>query len=167
MKKHWITVIFLSILLTGCVSEPVFEPVTDDYVIPEAAASQIVIALPEDASVTVLTSSENGQLYLCDGYTITVQTLESGDLDSTLRTLTGFGEAELTLMQTQQQGMTCIEAAWTSAGEGGDQVGRLLMLDDGDYYYAVTIMAPAEDAGVLNGTWQEIFNSITLEDTDS
>ncbi len=158
--KKW-GCLLLAVLLTGCAAQPVYEPVLDVY---EAAASQpekLVFSLPEEASVHTL-ASENGKLYHCDGYTLTVQTLTGGDLGGTLSVLTGYSAEKLDLLQIAPGRYTC---AWVSAGEGGDQIGRLVLLDDGVWHYAVTVMADARKAGALQETWDTLFQSVTLERT--
>ena len=122
-------------------------------------------AVPEDATVCTMESGE-GTMWLCDGFTLTVQTLAGGDLNRSLQQLTGFTEDQLTVMQTKQGDIKRREFVWSAAGEGGDQVGRAVILDDGNNHYAVSVMADAEKAGKLTQTWQKILDSVTLTDTD-
>ena len=121
-----------------------------------------LLDVPQDASVTVLEGEDVGKLYLCDDYTVTVQTFASGDLKKTLRLLTGYEKEELTLMQTLQDGAKRYECVWIAAGESEDQVGRACLLDDGNYVYAVTAMAGESQAGALTQAWQEMFASFRL-----
>ena len=65
-------------------------------------------------------------------------------------------------MQTRRGSADCYECVWTGAGEGGDQMCRAMVLDDGRFHYAVTVMAAADDAGDLAKTWQTIFDSVKL-----
>ena len=157
----------LAVMLLGCAAEPVFEPVTDVYAGTESAAGTVQVMVPE--STTVLTAAgENGaKLYFCDGYTLSVQTLTGGDLDRSLRSLTGYGRDRLTVLETLREGVTCYSCAWSSTGETGDQVGRLVLLDDGAHHYAVTVMADAEQAGTLAEEWDYILSQVTLTDTGS
>lgn len=164
MKKLWILGLAF-LLLTGCGSQMVFETVEDAMVQPAAGiVRQIGIDLPPEAAVTVMQNEAGESLYLCDGYTLTVQTLPSGDLDRTLRTLTGFGTESLSPMQTRQNGIRRSECVWSAAGEGELQVGRLAVLDDGNYHYAISVMASQSKAGALADTWQELFASFTVQD---
>ena len=122
----------------------------------------MVLDVPQDASVSVLQGENGEKIYLCDGYTVTIQTFSSGDLKKTLQTLTGYEKEDLTLMQTLQDGAKRYECVWTAAGEGENQVGRLCLLDDGNYLYAVTAMAGESKAGELQDVWQELFDSFRL-----
>lgn len=165
LKKWWI--LLLPVLLAGCAAEPVFEQVQDVYAGTVPVPAEILMMLPEEASVRTGVQGDAGQLYFCDGYTLTTQTLEGGDLDRSLRTMTGYGAEDLTVLETDREGFRCVTCAWTSAGEGGDQVGRLVLLDDGAYHYVVTVMAPADRAGDLRDTWDSLLNRVTLSYTGS
>lgn len=166
MKKCWIVAV-LMLLLTGCGAQETFETLTDDYIKPASAPLwQMVLDVPQDATVTVLQGEDSGKLYLCDGYTVAVQTMASGDLKEALRTLTGYEKEELTLMQTLQEGAKRYECVWAAAGEGENQVGRACLLDDGNYIYAVTAMAGESKAGDLMPVWQELFSSFRLASPD-
>lgn len=162
MKKCCMLAAML-LLLSGCGAKPALETISDDYAQPVCApAWQMILDVPQDASVTVLEGEDVGKLYLCDDYTVTVQTFASGDLKKTLRLLTGYEKEDLTLMQTLQDGAKRYECVWIAAGEGEDQVGRACLLDDGNYVYAVTAMAGESQAGALTQAWQEMFASFRL-----
>lgn len=162
MKKCLILLVML-LMLTGCGAQETLETLADDYIQPVSAPLwQMVLDVPQDASVTVLEGEETGKLYLCDGYTIAVQTFPSGDLKKTVHTLTGYEKEDLTLMQTVQDGAKRYECVWVSAGEGENQVGRLCLLDDSNYIYAVTAMAGESKTGELTETWNELFDSFRL-----
>lgn len=168
MKKLWIVLsLAMTLFLTGCSIADTLETISDLYDVPVMAQmQQVELALPKEAAVASMENPETGKIYLCDGYTLSVQTMESGDLERTLRELTGFERSQLTLMQTKRADADCFECVWTGAGEGGDQMNRTMVLDDGYYHYAVTVMAPADDAGKLAQTWQTIFDSVKLSSTD-
>lgn len=166
MKKWWIFLL-LPVLLTGCAAEPVFEQVQDVYAGTDPIPAEILMVLPEEASVRTGVQGDAGQLYFCDGYTLTTQTLAGGDLGRSLREMTGYGPEDLTVLETDRGGVRCVTCAWTSAGEGGDQVGRLVLLDDRTYHYVVTVMAPADRAGDLRDTWDSLLNQVTLTHTGS
>lgn len=153
----------LVLLLTGCGSEPTFETVTDDYVQPVMAQmQQVLVSLPVDAAVTVLEEESAGTIYLCDGYTVTLQTTESGDLSKTLRSATGFAKEDLRFIQTKYDDLTRTEGVWMAAGESGDQLGRFAVLDDGSYHYVLTCMADAVQVEQLQPAWEELFDSFRL-----
>lgn len=166
MKKCWI-LLALTLFLTGCGAQQTFETVSDVYdVHAMAQMQQVELSLPKDAAAASMENPDAGKIYLCDGYTLTVQTMEAGDLSRTLRQLTGYAKDQLTVMETQRGGVTRYESVWTAAGEGGDQVGRAVILDDGSYHYAVTVMADFSKAGELTPVWQDIFRSVKLVSTD-
>lgn len=162
MKKIWI-VFVLSGLLTGCGAQETWETVADAPVQAVVAPmQQILLELPEEVAMPVLESAEQGKLYICDGYTLSVQTWTSGDLAETLRTVTGFAKERLQIMQTQQGEAKRYESVWTAAGEPQLQVGRVCVLDDGNYHYVLTAMADADNAGQLRQTWDTVFSSFRL-----
>ncbi len=160
MKKLSILCVLL-LLLSGCGGENVFETVEDVYAPVAETPKKVSVALPDSAAVTTVAGS-SGTLYVCDGFTVAVETLIGGDLNKTVKTVTGFSLDRLTVMERKQDGITAYRCVWTAAGEGGDQVARSLILDDGKFHYAVTVMAPAEDGAALEDAWQEIFSSVTL-----
>ena len=160
MKKLFLILAMLC-LLTACAGEKTLETVEDVYAPQETDPKLVHLTLPEEAAAQTL-SSAAGQLYLCNGFTVTVQTFRGGDLNRTVKETTGYTLDRLTLMETAKDSVTCYRLSWVSLGEGGDQAARTLILDDGCYHYAVTVMAPAENAGALTDTWQEIFASVSL-----
>ena len=150
-------------LLMGCAGPKTYETMTDFYYAPEPPKpAEVALWLPENATLDVLKDETAGTLYLCDGYTVSVQTMESGDLDATLCAVTGYGKQALHGIGWQRDGISRYECAWASAGEGGDQIGRTVVLDDGDYHYVVTVMGQAELAGAMTDTWQTITDSAAL-----
>lgn len=153
----------LALCLCGCGAQQTVETVTDEIITPVVAMAQEVnLALPEGASMEVAEAEDTGKLYLCENYTVAVQTLEAGDLDKTLRTVTGYGREDLTLMQRRDGAYDRYECVWAAAGEGQEQVGRTLVLDDGSYHYTVTVMAPASQAGELTEDWRALMSSVRL-----
>ena len=40
------------------------------------------------------------------------------------------------------------------------QVGNAVILDDGNFHYAVSVMADADQAAKLEDTWQHILDSV-------
>ena len=160
MKKVWLIMVLL-LLLTGCGAGE-FAPLLDVYA-PEAlpGPAQITLSLPEEAGIEVF-GGDTGRIYLCDGYSITVETLSGGSIDSSLRQLTGYDSKSLTVLQRTEGSLQRYECAWTCAGEAGDQVGRAVVVDDGLYHYCVSVMADALDAGSLQAQWQQILGSVNL-----
>lgn len=166
MKKCWL--LFLVVLmLSGCGTQEVFEQVEDVYQVVAPQAGRLCVQIPEDAAVTAMGTAQDHAIYFCDGYTLAVQTMAGGDMNRTLRQVTGYEAERLTLFQTRVGEIEGYECVWTSAGEGGDQVGRLLLLDDGVYHYTVTVMADAQKAGDLSLIWDSLLNSVTLDRTEA
>lgn len=162
MKKWWmcLCVVFF---LTGCAAAETFETVADDILQPVMApAGEIVLTLPESASAQTALGGDGDKLYFCDGYTVTVQTMDRGDLDRTTKTLCGFGADSLNIVETVNDGCKRWDWVWTAAGEGGDAVGRAAVIDDGNYHYCVTIMADAGKAGQLEAEWSALLRSFSV-----
>ena len=124
------------------------------------------MVLPEEAVQPVLQSEDSGKLYFCEGYTLSVQTLQGGDLAETLRSLTGYDKDALELVTTREKDHDRHVCAWTSAGEGTQKIGRAVILDDGDYHYAVTVMADADKAGQLRKTWDVLLSGVGFKNID-
>lgn len=137
----------IMLLLTGCKEKMDFETMSDVYQ-QTAVARQILLTLPESAAMPVSTHT-GGSLYICDGYSISVQTMDGGDLSRTLKAATGYTADKLQLLQQKQDGLTRYDCAWSCAGEGGDMVCRGVILDDGYYHYVLTVLMDAEKAGQL------------------
>lgn len=161
--KKWLWLLAAGLLLVGC-GQKDLETVGDAYVIPDMPEPKTVhLELPEDAAMLTVQNETEETLYLCRDYTVAVQTFHGGDLDSTLRQISGFGTEELRIY-TLEYG-PCVQHAcvWASAGEETEQVGKAVILDDGTYHYAVTVMVPAEQAGKLEDEIRRILDSVTLE----
>ena len=161
MKK--IIVVFPCLLLCGCGGEPVLETVTDELAQPVMTQQYCpVFTLPQDAAVTTMESAENGTIYFCDGYTVTLRTLPGGDISRTICDATGFWGEELTLVKTNSEGFDRIQCAWSTVSEEGEQVGRLTLLDDGVNHHVLSCMTSAEDASKLASQVQQLMESFRL-----
>ena len=158
MKNCLVGIGVALLLLSGCSPQKTMETVTDVYIQPQQQPQQILLELPQYSYVPVMEAGETDKMYLCDGYTVCIQTLESGDLDRTLRQVTGYNRQQLQLQQIGDR-YQCVYAA---AGEEQTQVGRTCIIDDGAYHYALTVMAPAEQAGTLREEIQQIFQSFNV-----
>lgn len=161
--KKALLLLILPVFLFGCGAEQTFETVTDEYVQPVAAVmQQAAIQLPDGAAVSVMQNEENGSIYFCDDFTLTLQTLEAGDLNHTLYTATGYEQQQLNIIETASGDAKRYDCVWAAAGEGEDQVGRAAVLDDGNYHYVLTCMTGASNAESLQQQWQAIFTSFCL-----
>ena len=158
-----LAIIALALCLVGCKAKSELETLSDEIVAePAAAAQPMQIPMPPDAAVAVFQGEDGSTLYLCDGYTVTVQTYEAGDLSKTLLDATGFSADSLRPMQTKQGENIRYDCVWTAAGEGEEQVGRLALIDDGNYHYVLSAMAPASQTGRLQQPWQSLFDGFAL-----
>ncbi len=159
MRK--LLILLLCLGLAGCGAQD-FETLGDTYT-PEALPemAQVSLLLTQDA-VQAMQEEGYGKLTFLDGYTVTQQTLAGGDLDKTLRTVTGYGRDDLSLMTQSQDGCTRYDFVWTCAGEGGMELCRGSILDDGSYHYIVTAMAPEDEAGALTDAWNQLFASFSI-----
>ena len=161
MKKLWILVI-TALLLGGCGAEETFETVGDEMVQPVIAQQrEILLRLPEETLLPAM-ETEGRTLYLCTGYDVTVQTLDSGDLDATVRQISGFSSGDLTVMQTMSGDFACYEFVWTGAGDLGEEVCRAKIIDDGSYHYVLTASTAASRASELQEIWNGMFETFEL-----
>ena len=166
MKRLLITALSI-FCLAGCGVQETFETVEDTLVQPVLAPGyQVQLSLPESVAIPTMDNGTGGKLYLCDGYTVTVQTFSAGSLDDTLQEVAGYPRETLTLIETAQGDFVRYDCAWSSMGEGENQVCRGVILDDGTHHYVVTVMAPESEAGAFRETWQKLLSSITLDHTD-
>ena len=161
--KITMAILALILCLTGCGSLQTYETLSDVPVeMTQPTPKTVFLELPESSARPVMQSDSGDRLYLCDGYTISVQVFASGDLEKTLREITGHSTAQLQLIKTKQDALACYDCVWTAAGEEGLQTGRLHLLDDGNYHYAVSVMADAALSGQLQSQIGGIMRSICL-----
>ena len=159
MKKVWIP-LMLSLLLCGCGAEETYETLSDELVQPVMAQpKEISVRLPEEAVAPVL-ESEAEQVYLCEDYEIVIETMASGDLSGTIRTISGYDREDLTVMETQWQDVTRYEFVWAAMGETGDRLGRAVILDDGEYHYCMSVLRDASEETQI--VWSDVFESFAL-----
>lgn len=161
MKRMWM-VLMMALLLCGCGAEETFETLGDEMIRSAMAQpKEILLTLQEDTLLPAM-ETDTGMLYLCQDYDVCVQTLDGGDLEGTLRTVTGYDRDDLTLMQTGAGEVDCYEFTWTAVGEFGEQVCRGMLLDDGTYHYVLTAIADADVAAEYREMWNALFESFGL-----
>lgn len=162
MKKLGIVLLMLCLLTAGCATEETFETVSDALEAGLTAQRRSVyVELPGDAASPAV-ESDAGRLYLCGDYEIQVQILAGGDVDATLRSLTGFEREALTVVQTSRDGGECYEFVFASTGEPGQTVGKGMILDDGGWHYCLMVQSDAETAAQNQAVWEEMFQSFRL-----
>lgn len=167
MKRIWI-VSMLLMFLSGCAAQETFETVgVIDDIPMTSPAWEIAADIPDTLVAAAMETDNAGTLYLCDDYMMTMHTLTGGDLNGTFMECTGFEKDKLQPMETVTNGTTRYETVWSSVSETGDQIGRIAIIDDGNFHYVLTVMADAEKAGDLAETWQMLFRSFRIEEPGS
>lgn len=158
--KKLMGLLLVVVLLTGCGGQ-VLETLSDAYDQPQLQPLRTLeVSLPEEAAVMTMSDDTYDTIYLCDGYTVATYIELGGSLDRTLKTVTGYDSGHLTILETTRDGLACYQCAWSAAGEEDMQVGNAVILDDGTYHYAVSVMADASQAAQLDATWQHILDSV-------
>ena len=157
--KRWIGICLLAFLLCGCRAEETMETVSDEWMVPAMAQPrEISVRLPEDTVAPVL-EQDGRRLYMGLDYEIMVETLAAGDLNATVRTLSGYEKEQLTVLETRQGDLDRYDFVWTTAGEKGERLGRGVILDDGDYHYCMSALREPGDTVVV---WRDVFGSFSL-----
>ena len=157
--KRWGYICLFVILLSGCKAEETLETVSDEWIVPVMAQPrEISVRMPEDLVLPVL-EQEGRQLYMGPNYEIMLETMAAGDLQATIRNLSGYEQEQLTILETDQGEWNRYEFVWTAAGEQGHRLGRAVILDDGDYHYCMSVLRDAEESLIV---WQDVFQSFSL-----
>lgn len=161
--KKWIVMVLAALMLTGCAAVPTFETLGNIQHQNNAppAMRQVLLTLPSDAAAPVMSQGAD-KMYICQEYSILVQTVEAGDLTATVRSLSGFLPSQLTMLESRCGDHDRYDWVWTAAGEGGDVICRAAVLDDGNYHYSLCVMADAANAGTLAEDWNALFSSFCL-----
>ena len=159
--KKWI-LLLLMILLTGCGAEETFETVADELVLPVMAQPRFVcVDLPGETALPVI-ENDHGRIYVCNDYEIVLQTVESGDLEQTIQTVSGLSRDDITVMETTADGVARYEFVWAAAGEAGDWTGRGAILDDGNYHYCLSVLTDTNSSEKSHVSWEDVFSSFCL-----
>ena len=154
--------ILLCLLLTGCGAEETIETVSDDLIQPVMVQpGNISVELPGETALPVV-ENDNGRVYVCNDYEIVLQTLAAGDLEETLKTVSGLSKDDLTVVETFLDGVSRYEFVWAAAGENGDYLGRGVVLDDGNYHYCLSILRDAEGTEKSQVNWDQVVSSFRL-----
>ena len=141
--------VFLMVLMVGlygCGGEdaPVFETVDDEILVPAAEPAEIAVWLPEGAAEQTMADGEAGACYVWDECELRVQTMDGGDIRTTLEGITGLSAEKLTVMEYERDGMQIYRTVWSATGEEGITLGRCMVADDGAYHYCVSLLSPEE-----------------------
>lgn len=160
--KMYVLLVVIAALLCGCGQVQTMETVDDTLVEPVMAEPrEVYVELPGEAAVPAM-ESDSSRFYLCQDYEIAIETRQSGDLASTIRTLTGYEPEELTVMERELDGVKRYDFVWASAGEMGERLGRAVILDDGNYHYSMSVLRDADTTETLQVVWHQVFSSFTL-----
>ena len=157
--RKWLCCLLPVLLFCGCGAEETLETVADEWVVPVMAQPrEVSLRLPGDLVMPAMEEADRS-LYLGEDYEIMVETMASGDLDATLRSLTGYAGDRLTVIRTSREDADRYDFVWTAAGEQGERLGRGVILDDGDYHYCLSVLRDMDEAKVV---WQDVFESFCL-----
>ena len=160
--KKLACLLMVLLLVTGCGAKETLETVSDE--IPEispAMAREILLTLPLEAAVPA-SETENGEIYLCDGFEIALQTLPAGDLNATVQSISGFAREDLTIIESNRADYTRYDMVWSCAGENSHRIGKAAVLDDGNYHYVLSVLADEDRVAEYAGIWQEMLDSYSL-----
>ena len=161
MKKLWL-ILVCGMIFAGCGAEQTMETVADEQAVPALAEPrEIYVALPDDTVLPAM-ESDSGRVYFCQDYDISIQTMESGDLQRTVEAVSGYSPDDLTIMETALSDYTRYDFVWSAAGELGQQVCRASILDDGAYHYVLSVMGNENTAGEYGEIWSGILESFCL-----
>lgn len=161
-KRLWLLLLLPALLLAGCAAEETLETVADELDIPVMAVPrEVSVSLPGETDLGAVEGS-TGRIYLANDYQVTIETLDAGDLDKTIREMSGFHREDLTVLETQEKDVKRYEFVWVSAGEKGEQLGHGIILDDGNYHYCMTVLRDADQETGTQVVWDEIFQSFSL-----
>lgn len=150
----------LSMLLSGC-GQKSYETRTAPCGAQESPSPGVISICATDEMLAPVMSTQAGdKLYIADDYEVTLQTMDGGDLDTTLKSCTGFDRERLTVLETQKDGFKRYDCAWTALGEGAESVGRVTILDDGYYHYVLTVTGA--DGEKLSAVWQQLSDSFRV-----
>ena len=117
---------------------------------------------PAGHAVAPVLESDSEQVYLSEDYEIIVETVSGGDLSATIQRISGYTPDNLTVMETAQDGAKRYDFVWASAGENGDQLGRAVILDDGNYHYCLSVLRDADTTEKSQIVWRDVFDSFKL-----
>ena len=161
MVRKGLCLMLVCMLLGGCGAEETMETVADEWVEPVIVpAREIRVSLPEE--LAPVTEDTTGSLYIASNYEIHIQTMSGGDLDETIRSISGHEREDLTVIETEPHGVHRYDLVWTAVGEGGDRIGRAVIVDDGEYHYTMTVLRDAGSVETDQIVWRTVFESFTL-----
>ena len=160
--KRMIVLMTVLGLLSGCGAAETYELVTDEPVQQVSAQPrEMHFFLAEETAMPAM-ETDSGKLYLCGEYDVMSQIFDGGDLERTIRQISGFSPNDLTVIQTESENVKKTEFVWTSAAEEGHRICRATVLDDGNYHYVLSATVPAEKIEEYQEIWNGIFETFKL-----
>ena len=160
--KRMIVLMTVLGLLSGCGAAETYELVTDEPVQQVSAQPrEMHFFLAEETAMPAM-ETDSGKLYLCGEYDVMSQIFDGGDLERTIRQVSGFSPNDLTVIQTESEDVKRTEFVWTSAAEEGHRICRATILDDGNYHYVLSATVPAEKIEEYQEIWNGIFETFKL-----
>ncbi len=162
--KRAVVFLALAVILAGCTpgdDQPVLETVGDAQALAaeKPVAGEICLMLPQEAVAQTM-AQEGIQSYQWEGYELRLETLDSGDIHGTLEQITGMDYDALTVMARSRSGMQVYETVYTSTAEDGLLSGRVMVADDGNYHYCVSLLSAEEvDA---SGVYDQLRNTFSV-----
>lgn len=156
-------IVSVLLLLCGCAAEETYETVMDVWEeVPAPEAKSICVDLPGESAMPVM-ESDGGRVYVSSEYEIYVQTMPGGDIGATIEEMSGHPQESLTVLSTMQDDAMRYDFVWATAGEGGDLLGRGIILDDGNYHYTMTVLRDADTVQSSTVVWDAVFSSFRLD----
>ena len=161
--KVFLIMLMMTALLCGCGAKETGETIGEDAYVESVMAEpqEVFVELPGEAAVPTM---ENGssRYYICEGYEITLDTVPSGDVKTAIETLSGYDPKDLTVMETEKDGVKRYDFVWASQGETGERLGRASILDDGNYLYTLSVLRDADTTEDSQIVWRSVFESFSL-----
>lgn len=154
-------------LLCACRAEPQWETVDDEVVLEVSAMAPkpfiITFGIPSDAVQQALEDTA-GRLYVQEGgdYEIRSDIISAVSLDGAMRQVSGFGETELTVLETTRCGLPEYQFGWYSTSDEGSFVSRASMVRDGGYYYALVFSVREGMGSTYDDCAEAVFASFGL-----
>ena len=161
MKKV-VVLLLASVMLAGCAKQQYETRGAHCSAEDSPEAGIISISVPDGLSAPIMYADGGDRIYIADDYEVYLQTYPGGDTGETIRQCTGYDPAQLTVLETEKDGFKRYDCAWTSTGEGVQNVGRLLLLDDGHHHYVLSVIAPADCGEALNEAWKQLSDTFTV-----
>lgn len=159
----WIMIVFAVVMFGGCGQEQDAqgESVQDATELRKGPAKyDMAMGLPSDGQA--IFEDETCQVFSQEDVTVTTQIMQADSLEVLLKELTGMDQQRLTVMKTWQDEMPRYDLTWVSAGEGGLNVYRSAILDDGQSYYVATASVPEECAGKNTQRMEDWISTLVL-----